>query len=625
MSRAEGTASTSSPSETHAAAQVIGRASLAGRLRRTFMLIGLTVSAASLATILSFAVSWVWLDPEVSEGRAARRAVSDVNAAFIDQETGLRGYLLTRDARFLEPYRRGKLAAVQANAELDAHASSVSELVVALSRMRAAGERWQETWAAAALEMPERAPSAQLGLTLFDAFRTEQRTLDALMERRIEALSRRARQVVATRVVLELAIFVSLLILAVRQHRTLREAIVVPVAALLRDIGRVRDGELTTNIARSGPSELRELGEGLNDMVRALAGARAIAESRDELVREHSNRLRQILDASREFSESLNLAYVVKSVCSSTMAVGSYAHVVVWLMEDDHKGLRDAAVAQSTLDGEQPTGSAVAWRAAKAGRIAFEEADGRVRFGAASAEPLRAIAIPLIVGARVVGALEARQGEAHPVTEQAFEVLEMLATHAATAIESARLNQVAEERSHMDPLTRLHNRRRLEEDLDAECKRCARYGRPLSFVMLDVDHFKAFNDTHGHPKGDVALQEVAELMGGAMRTTDSAYRYGGEEFCILLRETTADNAMQFAERLRQRIENRFANGIQPRITASFGVAEFCAESPSPRTLVEAADAAMYESKHAGRNRVALSIPPLPAPVGAAPALIPVAR
>ena len=68
--------------------------------------------------------------------------------------------------------------------------------------------------------------------------------------------------------------------------------------------------------------------------------------------------------------------------------------------------------------------------------------------------------------------------------------------------------------------------------------------------------------------------------------------------------------MQFAERLRQRIEARFANGIQPRITASFGVAEFCAESPSPRTLVEAADAAMYESKHGGRNRVAMSIPPL---------------
>jgi diguanylate cyclase (GGDEF)-like protein len=618
MSRA-GTVSTLVPSEPQATAPDATQASLAGRLRRTFMLIGLTVSAAFLATALSFAISWVWLDPEVSAAREARRATSDFNVALIDQETGLRGYLLTRDARLLEPYHRGKLAAAQANAALDAHTPAVSELVVRLSSMRAAAERWEETWATAALEMPpERAPSAQLGKTLFDAFRAEERTLDASMARRTEILARRGQQVVASRVVLELAIFVALLILAVRQYRTLREAIVAPVAALLRDIGRVRDGELTTSIARSGPSELRELGEGLNDMVRALAGARAIAESRDELVREHSNRLRQILDASREFSESLNLAYVVKSVCSSTMAVGSYAHVVVWLMEDDNKGLRDAAIAQPMLNEERPPGSAVAWRAAKAGRIAFEEADGRLRFGTASADPLRAVAIPLIVGARVVGALEARHGEARAVTEQAFEVLEMLATHAATAIESARLNQVAEERSHMDPLTRLHNRRRLEEDLEAECKRCARYGRPLSFVMLDVDHFKAFNDAHGHPKGDVALQAVAELMGGAMRTTDSAYRYGGEEFCVLLRETTAEHAMQFAERLRLRVEARFANGTMPRITASFGVAEFRAENPTPRTLVEAADAAMYESKHAGRNRCVMSIAPPPGSADAAP-------
>src|SRR3984893_9004769 len=128
----------------------------------------------------------------------------------------------------------------------------------------------------------------------------------------------------------------------------------------------------------------------------------------------------------------------------------------------------------------------------------------------------------------------------------------MLATHAATAIESARLHELTEERSQTDALTRLFNRRRLEEDLDGECKRCIRYGRPLAFVMLDVDHFKAFNDAHGHPQADPALQEVAGVIGGCVRTTDTAYRYGGEEFCVLLRETSGKDAMVFAERLRQR-------------------------------------------------------------------------
>ncbi len=289
-----------------------------------------------------------------------------------------------------------------------------------------------------------------------------------------------------------------------------------------------------------------------------------------------------------------------------------YAHVIVWLMDHDQKGLRDAAALDSGVARED---TALAWRAAKSGRIAFEAPGGRVRFGDASATPLRGIAIPLIVGARVVGALEARNEEPRTASGEALEVLEMLATHAATAIESARLNQIAEERSHVDPLTRLNNRRRLEEDLDAECKRCARYGRPLSFIMLDVDEFKAFNDAYGHPCADVALQEVSEVIAGAMRATDSAYRYGGEEFCILLRETTAENAMHFAERLRERIETRFANGTTRGITASFGVSEFSGDHPIPRSLVEAADAAMYEGKRAGRNRVVLSTPGLPSAGG----------
>jgi diguanylate cyclase (GGDEF)-like protein len=161
----------------------------------------------------------------------------------------------------------------------------------------------------------------------------------------------------------------------------------------------------------------------------------------------------------------------------------------------------------------------------------------------------------------------------------------------------------------MDALTRLFNRRRLDEDLDAECKRCVRYGRPLAFVMLDVDHFKQFNDSHGHPHADTALQDVADVITGCVRATDTAYRYGGEEFCVLLRETTGADAMIFAERVRQRIEHRFASGTTAGITASFGVAEFSAATPMPRALVEAADAAMYESKSAGRNRVMLSSTP----------------
>jgi diguanylate cyclase (GGDEF)-like protein len=463
--------------------------------------------------------------------------------------------------------------------------------------------------------MPEGASalSAQEGKALFDAYRGEQTALARAIARRTEILTRRVEQAIGAPAALELVVFMSLLLGAWRQHHSLRDVIIAPVAALLRDIGRIRNGELVTTIDPSGPSELRQLGAGLSDMVNALATAKGAADSRDELVRAHADRLRQALDASREFYESLNLPYVVGSVRSHTMAVGGYDQVIVWLMSDDKKGLLDANAGQSTLTLtlEQSADHTLAWRAATSGRIAFEEADGRVRFGDPGERPVRARAIPLVVGARVVGALEARHLDARAASREAVEVLEMLAAHAATAIESARLNQVSEERSQMDALTQLHNRRRLDEDLNAECKRCVRYGRPLAFVMLDVDHFKAFNDAHGHPQADVVLQEVAAVISGSVRATDSAYRYGGEEFCILLRETDGPAAMQFAERLRQSLELRFANGITPSVTASFGVAEFAPDVQMPRALVEAADAAMYESKRAGRNRVMLSSrPPL---------------
>ena len=585
--------------------------SFAGQLRRTFVQIGALVGAAFVVTALSFSVIWVWLTPEFDECKETKAAESDLNLAMLDEETGLRGFLLTRDPQFLEPYHRGELAAARANEMLDVYAASVPSLAMRLARERAAAEEWRERWAKPIAAMPAdgTGPSSQEGKALFDSYRTAQTAFAGAIAERTEVLSRRSKNAITTTVALELAIFASLLTLAWRQHHVLRDAIVMPVAALLRDISHAPDSELITPIRRGGPSELQQLGAGLNDMVCMLVTARAIAESGAQLVREHSNRLRQILEASREFSESLNLAYVVKSVCSSTLAVGGYDQAVVWLMENDEKGLRDAGLAESGPTLAPSRDDKLAWRAAKSGRLMFEGLDGRIQFGDGGGARVRARAIPLIVGARVVGALEARHVKARAASAEAVEILETLAAHAATAIEAARLNEIAEERSEMDSLTRLQNRRRLEEDLDAECKRCARYGRPLAFVMLDVDHFKAINDAYGHPQADVALQEVAEVIGNTVRTTDSAYRYGGEEFCIVLRETDAESAMHFAERLRQRIELRFASGSTPGITASFGVAEISAETSTPRALVAAADAAMYESKRAGRNRVVLSTPP----------------
>jgi diguanylate cyclase (GGDEF)-like protein len=582
---------------------------LAQQLSGAFRFFGTLVAAAFVVTALAFGIGRALLSPELARSRLAVRTESAAYAAMLDQETGLRAYLLTHDSRFVEPYISGHAALERANKELTEAVGSVPELAAAMLGTRLAEEMWRVRWATVAADTGPQAvgPSMLEGKALFDAYRSQQAALADALNQRSDELAQREERAISARVAIELLVFVAVLILAVRQHRALRDAIIDPIAAVLRHIRRIRDGQLDVTAIDAGPRELTELGEGLNEMVRALAGAR-------ETLREHSVHLRLILEASREFSESLNLAYVVGAVRRSTAAVGGYEHVTVWLMDDEQKRLLNTEETPNVgpVDSRTEIRHDLAERAARLGRTTFESLSGEVRFSDSNTGPIRAIAVPLIVGARVVGALEARHGEAKIATTEMIDVLETLATHAATAIESARLHEVIEERSHIDALTRLFNRRRLEEDILVECKRCARYARPLSFVMLDVDHFKEFNDSRGHPQGDKVLQLLADVLAGCVRTTDTAYRYGGEEFCILLRETRAEDAMLFAERVRYRIEQRFASGEIAGITASFGVAGFSADRPTPRALMEAADAAMYESKTAGRNRVVLSCVPLEA-------------
>jgi diguanylate cyclase (GGDEF)-like protein len=588
---------------------------LAQQLSGAFVLLAALVAAAFFVTAMAYGIGWAWLTPEFERSRQAEKAEASSCAAMFDEESALRDYLATRDPRSLQAYEQAEVRLRRANESLTANAGATPELATAMVDTRLAEERWRSAWAkpAAGARSSDEPPQLLAGKTLFFGYRSQQAAFAEALALHTAKLSRREERLVAGRVIVELFVFAAVLLLVVRQHHALRNAIVTPVAALLHHIRRIRDGQFEATVDRTAPRELAELAEGLNEVVRALVSARESAACRDEALSDHSIRLHQILDASREFSESLNLAYVMGSVRAATAAIGGYEQVVVWLMDDEQRRLVDgqenAPDASTSADAAIEVGQGLAGRAAKSGRTMFEGAAGQMRFGSDNDAQVRAIAIPLIVGARVVGVLEARHPEARVVTKDVLEIVEMLATHAATAIESARLHEVIEERSQVDALTRLLNRRRLEEDLDAECKRCARYGRPLAFVMLDVDHFKAFNDSHGHPKADTALQAVAEVIAGCARTTDTAYRYGGEEFCVLLRETTAEDAMHFAERLRQRIEQRFESGALSGITASFGVADFTADTSTPRALVEAADAAMYESKHAGRNRTTLSSRP----------------
>ena len=158
-----------------------------------------------------------------------------------------------------------------------------------------------------------------------------------------------------------------------------------------------------------------------------------------------------------------------------------------------------------------------------------------------------------------------------------------------------------------DGLTGVYNHRHFAERLEEECKRSARYGKRLSLIMSDIDHFKSYNDLNGHPAGDAVLAGVAECLKDGIRGQDLLARYGGEEFSIILPETGKEEACLMAERIRARVRDKvFPNESgQPGgdLTMSFGVASCPEDAASAEDLVKKADAALYRAKEAGRDRV----------------------
>jgi len=177
----------------------------------------------------------------------------------------------------------------------------------------------------------------------------------------------------------------------------------------------------------------------------------------------------------------------------------------------------------------------------------------------------------------------------------------ILAVHQELARQNARLVELAA----VDELTGVKNRRRFREDLQMHYALAARRDTPLSVVMIDVDHFKRYNDEFGHPAGDEVLRSVAGALRDGVRDHDVVARYGGEEFVVLLPSTGANDAVLASDRLRGQIEGLAAR--RP-LTASFGVACSGPEVPDAAGLIEAADQALYASKRDGRNRVTLYTP-----------------
>ncbi|MDA8125408.1 MAG: diguanylate cyclase [Deltaproteobacteria bacterium] len=231
------------------------------------------------------------------------------------------------------------------------------------------------------------------------------------------------------------------------------------------------------------------------------------------------------------------------------------------------------------------------------------------------AMPSRAlVGAPIRWGDEFLGVLDIMAPPTHRYAQGDVEMLDMFATQAAIAIRNARLYNQIEQIAVTDELTGLFNRRGFFHLGEREFERALRFKRSLAVLMFDIDHFKQVNDTYGHGVGDQVLRELADCFRQNIRGIDVAGRYGGEEFVLILPETQLPKAVQIAERLRRSIANLSvlsspANGNAPsvvlKITVSIGISVLQPNDPNLKTLVDRADHAQYQAKHAGRNRVAI--------------------
>ncbi|MCW2543851.1 MAG: hypothetical protein JWM40_1403 [Frankiales bacterium] len=304
-----------------------------------------------------------------------------------------------------------------------------------------------------------------------------------------------------------------------------------------------------------------------------------------------------VLDASRRLTTLTGDEDMPRAIVREALAFApSYAAALIERRGDDLE-----ISHESRPDMLRPEGfrQGVVDSAANAGQVLAQLVTADPSF---TRLPAQVLLLPLVSAGRVDAVVVLVRDANQTFTPGERDVLAAFAPAAAAARDSAARTQAAVDASQVDPLTGAGNRRQLDTHLPEVLRAAA--GGSTGFFMIDLDHFKSVNDTYGHPAGDAMLRAVSRTIRGAVRPTDGVYRYGGEEFCVLLPATSLEETQDIAERVRLAITtSRYDVGAaQPlAATASLGVA--VTDGTDGATLIEQADRALYAAKAGGRNRV----------------------
>lgn len=394
------------------------------------------------------------------------------------------------------------------------------------------------------------------------------------------------------------ALLLAFLLLALASSVFVSRALQAQIGTFLEAARRLAGGRFDIPVPVEGQDEFAQLGREFNSMSSQLENQIAEVERKGRELNTAIRRVGQAFASGLDRQGIFDLA--VQNTVQACEADGGRGRPFdVSLLREATAGAQEADLATAMEEAER--------RAVEGANTAGRDTPTLVEH-----EGIHGLALPLKARLGTGGAMEylgvmSLARRARSFTTDESELLQYLVAQAMISIENADLHETVQRQAITDELTRLSNVRQMHRALDREFERGQRFNTPVAIVLLDIDDFKAVNDTFGHPQGDVVLTEVAGVLRDHSRDIDEPARYGGEEMAVVLPQTGVEGAAHLAERMREAIEAlripRLDGKGELRVTASFGVASVPASASDKGSLVAAADGALYSAKRAGKNRV----------------------
>lgn len=434
------------------------------------------------------------------------------------------------------------------------------------------------------------------------------------------------------------------LLICVTLFRSLLSSLLSPLNSLISTCSKITSGDRTArvDVENNNPSQLTNLGssynqlldlldekdnhlELLSDQLQKMADLKTHNQHLRKTNLELENRAISLKEQNQEFSA---LFQITQTMVSSLDQRLLYERIIQALKDSLHCNvcvLYIFSPGSDTLDAVKvqglygvdlknitiELGKGLAGEAALNQKMTYAPDltayDEKPRYSNETIDEGSLLCVPMTVQNRLIGVINLHQSNKNSFSSTAQKIAQAIANQAAIAIENARLYEKTKTLSATDELTGLSNRRQFQEYLLRELAQSRRHHNNFSILMIDIDHFKLYNDSHGHLKGDIVLKRVASLLLQNTRGVDLVARFGGEEFVLLLPKSDKLNSLAVAEKLRMCIEKEYFSGAensQPgqRLTISIGVSHFPSDSSDIYDLMNLADTALYQAKNQGRNK-----------------------